>query len=393
VDADVIVVGAGPAGAAVACALAQDGFDVLLLDRRPFPRDKTCGDGVPPGSVAFLNGLGMAEKIQNAGFYAVRGIRLTSPSGRTWDASFRPKREGTEFYIAPRARFDALIQGHAVESGARFIVCDVRRPVFEGSRVAGVQAVRDGGRGEFAARVVVGADGATSTIARALRGGPKRPARRRSIAIRAYIEGIDTLAHRVEFYLDRRFLPGYGWVFPLGPDRANVGVIVHVDRYRASGATLEGLLRNLTDSLAVEGRLRTDACVENVASWQLPNAAREPMHNAFDGALLVGDAAGLVDPLTGEGIHNALLSARLAAGAIGEALRSGDTLRGGLSAYDRRCEEALGRVVSRSEWILKWVRRAPGWLDLLFALAAAAPGRTEAILNRMSQDFVVRVDG
>ena len=392
-DADVIVVGAGPAGAATACGLARDGLDVMLLDRRSFPRDKTCGDGVPPGSIEILNSLGMADKIRAAGFYTVNGIRLGSPSGRTWDASFKPKRQGTQFYIAPRARFDTLIQGHAVDSGASFVQCAVKGPITTGGRITGVRAVADGHDKEFTARVVVGADGATSAIARALRTGPKPPARRRSVAMRAYVDGIDTIPHRVEIYLHRRFLPGYAWVFPLGSDRANVGVMMRADRYRATGASLERLLREFTQSPAIAGRLRSGHQIRDVASWQLPGAGPAPMRNTFDGALLVGDAASLVDPLTGEGIHNALVSAQLAAGAIGEAVREGDTSRTGLSAYDRRCDEVLGPLISRSERVHNWVDRAPGWIDLLFSLAGAAPRRTQSILNRMSKDFVVQVDG
>jgi geranylgeranyl reductase family protein len=393
VDADVIVVGAGPAGAVTACGLARDGLDVMLLDRRSFPRDKACGDGVPPGSIEILNSLGMADKIRSAGFYPINGIRLGSPSGRTWDASFRPKREGTQFYIAPRALFDALIQGHAVESGARFVQCAVKAPVIDAGCITGVHVVVDGHEKELTARVVVGADGATSAIARAVRTRPKPPSRRRSVAIRAYVDGIDTIPHRVEFYLHRRFLPGYAWVFPLGSDRANVGVIMRADRYRATGAPLERLMREFTESPVIADRLQSDHQIRDVASWQLPNAAPVPMRNTFDGALLVGDAASLVDPLTGEGIHNALVSAQLAAQAIGEAVRGGDTSCRGLSAYDRRCDEVLGPLVARSQRVHNWVDRVPGWIDPLFALAGAVPGRAQSILNRMSTDFVVHVDG
>ena len=392
-DADVIVVGAGPAGAATACGLARDGFDVLMLDRRSFPRDKPCGDGVPPGSIAILNSLGMADKIRSAGFYPVSGIRLGSPAGRTWDASFEPKREGTQFYIAPRARLDALIQRHALASGARFLQCAVKGVLTANGRITGVRAAADGREESLTARVVVGADGATSAIARALRTGPKPPARRRSVAIRAYVNGIDTIAHRVEIYLHRRLLPGYAWVFPLGPDRANVGVVVRADRYRAVGASLERLLDEFMHSPAIAGRLRSGHQLRGAASWQLPCAATAAMRNSYDGALLVGDAASLVDPLTGEGIHNALVSARLAAAAVGEALGAGDTSHRALATYDRRCEAVLGPLVSRSRRVHNWIDRATWWIDPLFWLAGAAPRRTESILNRMSTDFVVRVDG
>jgi flavin-dependent dehydrogenase len=197
----------------------------------------------------------------------------------------------------------------------------------------------------------------------------------------------------VEFYYYRRFLPGYGWVFPLGPDRANVGVVVRVDRYREAGVSLDRLLEQFLESPALAGRLRPGHRIRNVASWQLPNAAPAPMTNAFDGAVLVGDAASLVDPLTGEGIHNALASAALAARVIGGAIRAGDTSHAQLSRYDTLCDRELGPLISRSNRFHRWVDRAPWWVDLLFSLAGAAPGWTQSILNRISSDFVVRVDG
>jgi geranylgeranyl reductase family protein len=393
VDADVIVVGAGPAGAATACGLAREGLDVILMDRSSFPRDKTCGDGVPPGSIEILNSLGMGDKIRSAGFNTVRAIRLGSPSGRTWDASFRPKREGTQFYIAPRFQLDAIIQGHAVQSGARFVRCNVKGPVLSDGRVTGVRAVSEDGETVHSARVVVGADGATSSIARALRTSPKLPDDRRCVAVRAYVDGIETDPGRVEFYFYRRFRPGYGWVFPLGQDRANVGVVMRVDRYREAGASLERLLGEFMETPAMAGRLRPGGRLRDVASWQLPNAAPAPMRNAFAGAVLVGDAAALVDPLTGEGIHNALVSAQLAADTIGEALRSGDTSKAGLSSYDRRCQEVLGPLVARSDRVHQWVDRVPRWIDLLFFVAGSVPRWTQSYLNRMSKDFIVRVDG
>ena len=391
-DADVIVVGSGPAGAAAACGLARGGLDVLLLDRQEFPRDKTCGDGIPPGSVEILESLGMGDKIRAAGFHQVEGIRLGSPAGRVWDAAFRPRRGRSGFLIAPRAEFDALIHDHAIESGARFLRAAVRAPVLEDGRVTGVRAVVGGRDTELTARIVVGADGATSAIARALRAGSKPSARHRSVAIRAYLDGIETLPGRIEFYFYRRLLPGYGWVFPLGPDRANVGVIVRADRYRESGDSLDGLLEEFLDSPAVRGRLRTGHRIEKTASWQLPNATAGPLQNTFDGAVLAGDAASLVDPLTGEGIHSALVSAVCASEAIAAAIGTGDVSAAGLSIYDRMCGERLGSLFRRSARVQGWLDGSPWWVELLFSLAAALPRQTEWFINRASSDFVVRVD-
>ena len=397
VDADVIVVGAGPAGSTAACILARRGLDVLLLDRKTFPRDKTCGDGFPPGSIEILNTLGLGDKIRAAGFYPIHGIRLGSPSGRTWETSFQPKRDGAQFYIAPREQLDAIVQGYAVECGARFLQANVRGPLVESGRVVGVRTSVNGSDTEFTSHVVIGADGATSAIGRALRSDGKRPDKSRSVAVRAYVDGIETLPHRAEFYFYKRLVPGYGWILPLGPDRANIGVVMRVDRLQATReakmpgpkSTLESLLDWFMNSPAVCKRLKPNYDREHVAAWQLANGSHRPEQRAFDGALLVGDAAALVDPLTGEGIRNALLSATLAAGVVMASIKRRDTTYSMLSEYDRLCDAQLVRQLRRSYHIQKWVTLAPWWVDLLFAMAGTWPRRTLSIINRVSSDFVV----
>jgi len=385
---DVVIVGAGPAGAAVAAALAARGHDVLLLDRQAFPRDKPCGDGVPPGTIEILNDLGMAERIRAAGFYPVRRIRLGSPWGRAWETGFAPKRSGAEFYIAPRRRFDALVLDHARAAGAEFAQAQVRDLVTdERGRVRGVRVTEGATPREIHARVVIGADGASSVVARGLR-NQRRARAPRGVAIRAYVDGLETLPHTVEFYFSHAYVPGYAWVFPLGGRRANVGVIMPVGRFKRTGRTLRQLLDTFLAGAPVRARLAADARVENAATWQLAYAPRR-MRRAYDGAILVGDAGALVAPLTGEGIHNALVSARIAAETVHEALSRGDTSGAALAAYDARCEAALGRILRRSRRVERVVAAAPWALEALFLVAKASSARVQSFLNRMSTDFVV----
>jgi geranylgeranyl reductase family protein len=388
-DADVIVVGAGPAGAAAACDLARRNRRILLVDRQAFPRAKTCGDGVPPGSIEILNQLGMGDAVEAAGFYPIGGIRIGSPAGVVWEATFRAKRDGLRFLVAPRERFDAIIQRAAVENGADFVRAGVRDLIVDGGVVKGVLAKMDGATVQLRSRVVIGADGATSVVRRRLKPGGKLPPSRRAVAIRGYVDGIDTLPHRVEFYFTRALRPGYGWIFPMGPDSANVGVYTRVDRLKQGGSGLEALLDDFLRTKGVRDRLRPGYTTAMLSSWQLPCGADRPDTNAFDGALLVGDAAALVDPLTGEGIHNALVSARIAAGVVDEALDRRDCSSRVLSAYDRRSERSLGGLIRRSARVQDWVDRAPWWVDILFSVANTAPGLFRYFLNRKSSDFVI----
>jgi geranylgeranyl reductase family protein len=383
---DAIVVGAGPGGASAAAVLAADGHDVLLVDREEFPREKTCGDGIPPGTIEILNGIGMADAIRNEDFYCVRGIRLGSPWGRTWDLDFSPRRSGGEFYIAQRSRFDELIRRHAITAGATFRRARVSGPIVEDGCVRGVIARDAGGEEAISARLVIGADGATSVIARAL-GTGRLGSRERGVAVRAYLNNIDPLPQTVEFYFDRELLPGYAWIFPVDNNRANVGVIMRADRYSERGLPLRERLDRFLARPEIRERIRGDVALDKMATWQLPYAV-EGGKRAFDGALLVGDAGGFVDPLTGEGIHNAVLTGVVAAQVGSQALQAGDLSAARLAAYDHRCQTTLAHLTRRARRVQRFADRFPVGLELLFIGANLAGGLLRAWINRVSTDFV-----
>ena len=165
-EREIVVVGAGPSGSATAISLAKQGHDVLLLDRKDFPRDKTCGDGIPAGAIEVLYSLGMEEKIRQAEFYPVDRILLSSPREYVLEADLKPGETGASSYVVPRTEFDALIQEHAVECGADFRRAQVQEPIVEDGRVVGVRAKINGSVEEIRSKVVIGADGVTSALAR-----------------------------------------------------------------------------------------------------------------------------------------------------------------------------------------------------------------------------------
>jgi menaquinone-9 beta-reductase len=367
---DVIVSGAGPSGAATAAMLAQKGYDVLLFDRQAFPRDKVCGDAVPAGAVSLLRQIGMGAKINQAEaegkFYPLHGLRIISPRGYEMRAEFEKHEDDSRSYVAPRMHFDATVQAHAVDSGAEFRIGRVKGPLQENGHVVGVTVEENGTTREVQARVVIGADGVTSPIARALRPESNQHVDlHRAVALRAYIDDIEEYPGEVEFYLYKDILPGYAWIFPTGPNQANLGLGMRLDHFRQRKENLKSLLREFLDMPAIKKRLKRGGQLRDVATWQLNFGSQQNLQHVYDGALLVGDAAGFINPLTGGGIHNGLLSAKAAATTIDEALQANNTSRSQMKIYEQRVHDTMWDSMKRAFTMQKWFLRLPILVDLL----------------------------
>lgn len=369
-ERDVIVVGAGPAGATAAAALAQKGYDVLLIDRHQFPRDKTCGDAVPAGAIELLWRLGMREKIAKAvergELYPLEGMLLVSPRGHELHAKFNHGKLGSDSYVAPRIYFDALIQEHAVASGAEFCQAQAKAPLVENGKVVGMQVQANGRTHDLRARLVIGADGVTSIVARNLR--PKDEQHKndhRAVALRAYIDDIEELPKEVEFYLYKDILPGYAWIFPIGKNRANVGLGMRLDHFRKRKYNLEQMLQDFLERPEIKKRLLRGGQLRDIATWQLNFGSQKHMQHVFDGAILVGDAAGFINPLTGGGIHNGLVSAELAAQVADKALTANDVSRSKMQVYETLCHDHMWESMRNSYWMQRTFMRFPIIVDFL----------------------------
>ena len=208
------------------------------------------------------------------------------------------------------------------------------------------------------------------------------------MAVRAYVEDIELMPHQVEFYFHREFIPGYAWLFPLGNRRANVGLIMRVDRFKKQSAGLDDMVGAFLAGPTMTHRTTASTTVSDLSTWSINYATSRRSRRAFNGALLAGDAGSFVDALTGEGIHNALVTAVIAADVTHDALNSENFLEQ-LAQYDDRCQHSLGHLMRRAYNIQKWVFRFPLWVDMLFKLANANPARMQSFINRVSTDFVV----
>ena len=386
---DVIVVGAGPGGATAATALAQQGRDVLLIDRHDFPRDKICGDAISQGCIRIMNELGMASRIEAAvgrgEFHSLHGMRLSGPNGDVLQAAFKRGVNGEESFVAPRIYFDALLQQHALESGTAFLQAEVKEPLLDGNgRVTGVLARENGEVKAYRSSVVSGADGVTSTIMRALRPPEGQHVdKHRAVALRAYIKGIELYPHEVEFFLYDDILPGYAWVFPTGENEANIGLGMRLDRFRDLKKNLKKMLEEFLAMPAIRERTTKGVDLRDVAIWQLSFGSQKKLQHAYDGALLVGDAAGFINPLTGGGIENALISGKLAAETIDQALRTGDISREGLKIYEQQCDEEMWDGMRKSFLYQRILLNYPGFVDFLIRYLGQHGGVAKTFLSKL----------
>ncbi|MER8101552.1 geranylgeranyl reductase family protein [Kitasatospora sp. NPDC094016] len=327
-SADVIVVGAGPAGSTAAYHLARTGLDVLLLEKSAFPREKVCGDGLTPRAVKQLTDLGI-DVSEQAGWLHNQGLRLIS--GRRalefdWPELSAYPGHGL---VRRRADFDELLARRAASAGARLIErANVAGPLVDerSGRITGVTAKLGDERRpvSYQAPVVVAADGNSTRLSVAMK-RYRRTDRAMGVAYRTYFTTPRHQDRYLEAWLDlrdpgdpaRRLLPGYAWVFGMGDGTANVGLGVldtaHVD------LDWRDLLRRWCDSLPPAYGYTPDAVTEPVRGSALPMGLNRQPHYA-DGLLLIGDAGGTVSPGTGEGIAYAMESGRYAAETIVQAL-------------------------------------------------------------------------
>ncbi len=339
---DIIIIGAGPGGSAAAFFLARTGMNVLLLDKAQFPRDKTCGDGLSPRAIAVLHQMGILQRVRQIAhqvkyidFYAPNGGKMTAPI---------PQANGLSDYVlvSPRLKLDNAIYQRALEGGAvsqSGVRVNAIKPTSTGVEVKGSLK---GKSVSYRGRIAVIATGANPTLL--LRSGILKTRPQTMLASRAYYEGISDLPQGIIFRYDGVPLPGYGWVFPTSETTANLGAGFYRvglgarKMPKTSQIVLQKFLQHPPMKELLSGARQVGPVKGYPLRVDFPTAPTYGPHT-----LVVGEAAGLVNPLTGEGIDYALESGKIAAIHLIEVFKKGDFSPQSLKPYDALLRQRFQR--------------------------------------------------
>ncbi len=357
---DVIVIGGGPSGSSSTMFLSKAGKKVLLLDRAKFPRDKTCGDGISGKSTRVLRELGLLEGMKSIEAQPMGGVTFSSPKGKVVPiSSKKTDRSDPPGYVCRREVFDNYLFQNAKKAAAKtmeeFMVQDL---IMENGTVVGVKGTHLPTKEthEFRAKMVIGADGVGGITARKL-GVFNDDELHVCSAIRAYYDNVEGMIDQIELHFIDGVLPGYFWVFPLPDKRANVGIGILVKDMKNKKVNLQKLMEDtIANNPHFKDRFKNSKRISLLKGWSLPLGSKRfdkkrstPYSN---GILLVGDAASLIDPFTGEGIGNALMSGKLASQVVCEAIEKNDFSAQFLKKYDDLIHEECDSELKTS-WNLQ----------------------------------------
>jgi geranylgeranyl reductase family protein len=358
-ETEVLVVGGGPAGAAAGYWLATLGRDVTILEKKHFPREKTCGDGLTPRAVKQLEDMGLGERLST--FHRYDGLRATAHGKALelqWPTHPIYPRHG---YVVRRRDLDEMVARNAQRAGATLLEGhEANEPILDGGRVRGARVTdKDTGEQfEIRARYVIIADGANSRFGRAL-GTSRMRDWPYGTAIRTYWTSPRHAEPWIESALDVKdrngnSMPGYGWIFPVGDGTINVGVglLSTFKKFKDVNTTvlLDGYAHMIADSWGIDPT--SPECKATAGKIPMGGSV---MPKIGPGYLVVGDAAGSVNPFNGEGIDYAYETSRIAAGVIVAAIESGDDAI--LDTYETLLDDEYGQYFKVARLFAKVIGR------------------------------------
>jgi menaquinone-9 beta-reductase len=382
---DIAVVGAGPAGSVAAFAAARRGLRVALIDRQTFPRDKTCGDGIGPGVVQVVRQLGIEEIFD--GWNPVPAVTVYGPSGVRSESAI-PKIDGKTLhgYVIPRFHFDNSLFRLAIGAGATDLSGMKFLAMTRSANYRNIDLCSSSGVGQtISAHLVIGADGAYSAVRKSLFGsdyriGPKFM----GLAMRAYAESDDfQLGGRaglnIVFDFNRKRLPFYGWAFPLGEGKINIGVggpLVEMHRYDMN---IKDLLQDLTEQFRSRG-INIGALYDQRAHHMPTIGGSPPLTSTR--AVLIGDAAAMINPTSGEGIAYGVTAAAQLIASLPTSLEEDRHVSEALAEFERGFNREYRMHFLSSRATSRLLHR-PAWSAMLVRAMQADPRVLDAAVDMM----------
>jgi geranylgeranyl reductase family protein len=374
-DCDVLIVGTGPGGSALSIHLARQNIDVLLIDSQNFPRDKVCGDFVSPLAILELQKLGIAclddfpktNLINRAALFLNGDEIINRPI---------PKVTGMPYYgrVIPRIILDEWIFRKAVNVKTKTLENTKLKNFIINTEGVIAEVISKGKPKIIRSKIIIGADGSNSTVAR-IYNEKKQSNFNKILAVRAYFENINGPDDQCDLYFTQKSFPGYHWVFPTGNGNANIGIGMVMETLPKNETHLKELLTSLIENdKGLSKRIGKGKAIGKIAGF--PLSTYNPQNNIIDDRLLLlGDAAGLINSLNGEGIQYALLSARWASDTIINCVNENDFSKDALQPYDEIIENELRYDLTLSNMIIQFIRNRtlnPIWMQLLGILVDRA---------------------
>ena len=331
IKTQVIIIGAGPAGAAASIFLTKAQIPHVILEKETFPRDKICGDACS-GKTVFVLKKANPEWINEIftdtnSNIASHGVIFASPNGYTLDIPFNPKNilpGQAPGFVTPRLLFDDYLFKKIASPFATVYQNASVKTIERINNEVKVQFAHEGDNYEISAPLIIGADGDKSKVRKVLL-KENVASRAYCVGLRAYYKGVTGMHEKnfIELHFLPEVLPGYLWIFPLPNGMTNIGIGMMSEKIRDKKINLrEEMLNALKNNPNISPRFSNAELIGKIQGWGLPMCMK-PQRMSGDNFLLVGDAASLIDPWTGEGIGNALFSGMLAAYAAEESLKAG----------------------------------------------------------------------
>jgi len=398
---EAVVVGAGPAGCSAAIHLQKLGINTLLLDKSLFPRDKVCGDGIPLKCHPLLKELDIDTDVLLDQGYQIRQLQIHSPRRDVICYGNIEDDSSSKSFCMRRRDFDLILLDQAkttlnqVHLGTELI--SIKKGV-KNTHTLLLRHKKTEIKHEISTRMIIGADGVHSTVSREKRLlSPK--VSDRFFGLRAYCSN-DYFEPIVHIIYDRRILPGYVWLFPVSKTKANVGMIVSQDGRQPTGRSLRDTFKNIVSEHPVFANIQTSNEIFNNTRGFYLSLGTTKGSRVKDGVILVGDAGSFINPLTGGGIYNAILTGKHAALISARCLRKNDLSRKALKPYDKWWRKTLSPSFFYSNFLARFLstEKNASWLlrhcarnKLYASIFVSMYGNPLPLLGPLSPRFLIRL--